>query len=76
MTAMTERTLLPPEHPERLTLALRLMSSARGGQAALTGPDGTRIELPGEVFDVLREIVSVWSQGYAITIAPPDRAVH
>jgi excisionase family DNA binding protein len=36
----------------------------------LIGPDGTRLELPGEVYEVLREVVTALSQGLAITVAP------
>ena len=70
MTAMTERTLLPPEHPEGLSAVLALLASQPAGHATLTGPDGTRIDLPGEVFEVLREVVAALSQGLAITVAP------
>ncbi len=57
---------MPPEHPEGLSGVLALL----GGRATLTGPDGTRLELPGEVFEVLREVVTALSQGFAITVAP------
>ena len=70
MTAMTERTLLPPEHPEGLSGVLALLASQSSGHATLTGPDGTRLDLPGEVFEVLREVVAALSQGLAITVAP------
>jgi excisionase family DNA binding protein len=70
MSAMTERTLLPPEHPEGLADVLALLTPHVAGPATLTGPDGTRLELPGEVFEVLREVVSALSQGLAITVAP------
>lgn len=70
MTAtMVERTLLPPEHPEGLEGALALLSPVPG-HAALIGPDGTRIELPAEVFDVLRDVISALAKGLAITVAP------
>ena len=36
----------------------------------MAGPDGTGLELPGEVFEVLREVVAVLSQGLAINVAP------
>lgn len=69
MTAMVERTVLPPERPEGLSGVLALlMPSTR--QATLIGPDGTRLDLPGEVFEVLREVVAAMSQGLAITVAP------
>ena len=67
---MTERTLLPPEHPEGLSSVLALLAPQPTGHAMLTGPDGTQLELPGEVFEVLREVVAALSQGLAITVAP------
>src|ERR1035437_7297516 len=70
MTAMTERPLLPPEPPEGLSGVLALLASQPSGHATLTGPDGTRLDLPGEVFEVLREVVAALSQGLAITVAP------
>ncbi|HUY51153.1 MAG TPA: helix-turn-helix domain-containing protein [Streptosporangiaceae bacterium] len=70
MTAIVERTVLPPEHPEGLTSVLALLAPDSAGRATLIGPDGTRLELPGEVFDVLREVVSALSRGLAITVAP------
>lgn len=36
----------------------------------LIGPDGIHLELPGEIFEVLREVVAALSQGLAITVAP------
>ena len=70
MTAMAERTVLPPEHPEGLAGVLALLSPESAGRATLTGPDGTQLELPGEVFEVLREVVAALSQGLAITVTP------
>lgn len=67
---MTERTLLPPEHLEGLSGVLALLTPQPAGHATLTGPDGTQLELPGEVFEVLREVVTALSQGLAITVAP------
>lgn len=61
---------MPPEHPEGLSGVLALLAPQLAGRATLTGPDGTRLELPGEVFEVLREVVTALSQGFAITVAP------
>ena len=36
----------------------------------LVGPDGEEYDLPGEVFDVLREVVSAMVEGRAVTVAP------
>ncbi|HEY2287676.1 MAG TPA: excisionase family DNA-binding protein [Streptosporangiaceae bacterium] len=70
MTVMADRTVLPPEHPEGLSGVLALLGPAPGGHATLTGPDGTRLELPGEIFEVLRDVVAALAQGLAITVAP------
>ena len=70
MTVMADRTVLPPEHPEGLSGVLALLGPQPGGHATLTGPDGTRLELPGEIFEVLRDVVAAPAQGLAITVAP------
>jgi excisionase family DNA binding protein len=70
MTVMADRTVLPPEHREGLSGVLALLGPAPGGHATLTGPDGTRLELPGEIFEVLRDVVAALAQGLAITVAP------
>jgi excisionase family DNA binding protein len=67
---MDERTVLPPAHPERLSQVLGLLGRAEGSRAALVAPDGTRLELPAELFDVLYEIVQALSYGLAVTVAP------
>jgi excisionase family DNA binding protein len=70
MTALADRIVLPPEHPEGLIGVLALLGSQPGGRAVLAGPDVTRLELPGEVFEVLRDVVAALAQGLAITVAP------
>jgi excisionase family DNA binding protein len=67
---LVERTVLPPERPERLGGVLAVLASRRPEKPALVGPDGERLELPPEVFEVLREVVEALAQGLAITIAP------
>jgi excisionase family DNA binding protein len=67
---MGDRTVLPPEHPEGLSGVLALLESQPGGHATLIGPDGTRLELPGEISEVLRDVVAALAQGLAITVAP------
>lgn len=37
---------------------------------ALIAPDGTHIELPEELFEVLRDVVKSLAEGLAITVAP------
>jgi excisionase family DNA binding protein len=69
-TPLVERTVLPPEDPGRLGGVLAALTARRAKGAALVGPDGERLELPPEVFLILRDVVSALSQGLAITIAP------
>jgi excisionase family DNA binding protein len=70
MAAMMERTVMPPENPERLDGVRAALSGHRVGSAALVGPNGELLQLPPEVFVVLREVVEALTQGLAITIAP------
>jgi len=71
MTAsMSERTVLPPEQPERLVDMLSLLVPGQRSRATLIGPDGTHLELPSEVFEVLRDVIQAMAQGMAITVAP------
>jgi len=65
-----EQTVLPPARREGLAEALAALSPGRERRVALVTSDGTAIELPPEVFDVLRAILQAMSQGLAITIAP------
>lgn len=44
----------------------------RPGRAALVGPGGERLELPAEVFEVLRDVVEALSRGLTITVAPHE----
>jgi excisionase family DNA binding protein len=68
---LRERTVLPPEDPSGLTrLARDLASLEAPGRARLLGPDRTEIEIPDELFGVLRDVVKTLSQGLAITMAP------
>lgn len=67
---MVERTVLPPDRPEALSGVHGLLSGQGDRRAALVAPDGTRFELPTEVFEVLRDVVGALSQGLAITVAP------
>jgi hypothetical protein len=61
-----------PERPERLGDVLAALSGQLPGRAALVGPDGARLELPAEVFEVLRDVVEALSRGLAITVAPHE----
>lgn len=68
---LRERTVLPPEDRANLVrLAHELTAATAPARAKLVGPDGSQIELPEELYEVLREAVSALSQGMAISIAP------
>jgi hypothetical protein len=45
-------------------------SGRRRAAMPLTGSDGTHLELPGEIFEVLQAVVAALAQGLAITVAP------
>lgn len=66
---MTERTVLPPTEPLGQLSAL-LAGLATERATTLLGPDGERLVLPPEVFEVLRDVVAAMAQGQAVTIAP------
>lgn len=68
---MVERTLLPPDQPK---LMLELLNALKvrepAGRPALVASDGSRIDLPDELYEVLRDVVAALSEGLAITVAP------
>jgi excisionase family DNA binding protein len=65
-----EHTVLPPAHREGLAEALAALAPDRQRRAALVTSDGAALELPAEVFDVLRAVLKAMSEGLAITVAP------
>jgi excisionase family DNA binding protein len=65
-----EHTVLPPVRREGLAEALAALSPGHERRAALVTSDGAALELPPEVFDVLRAVLQAMSEGLAITIAP------
>ncbi|OLT28189.1 excisionase [Nocardiopsis sp. CNR-923] len=69
-TALRERTILPPDDRSALTALARGLTNEQCPQARLVGPDGSEMELPKELYAVLRDVVAVLSQGMAISIAP------
>jgi excisionase family DNA binding protein len=69
--ALRERTVLPPEDLSRLVRFARGLADARAPAVArLIGPDGSEIEVPEELYGVLRDVVEALSPGLAISIAP------
>src|SRR5690349_1765169 len=70
-STLRERTLLPPEDSSDLArFARRLGGPDEPARARLVGPDGTQIDIPDELYEVLRDVVTALSQGLAISIAP------
>ncbi len=71
-TAVTERTILPPE--ESLDDLVELVHRiTREGPAELVGPDGARMQLPTAVYQVLQLVVLAMARGQAVTIAPHNQ---
>jgi hypothetical protein len=54
---LAERTVLPPEDLGRLSGVLAALTTRRAHRAALIGPDGKRLDVPPEIFEILREVV-------------------
>jgi excisionase family DNA binding protein len=70
-STLRERTLLPPDDlSDMVRLARGLARVAAPAQARLVGPDGSQIDIPAELYGVLRDVVAALSEGVAITIAP------
>ncbi|MFG1605137.1 helix-turn-helix domain-containing protein [Actinoplanes sp. NPDC049265] len=68
---LRERTVLPPQDPADLVRFARGLSDAEpAARAKLIGPDGSQIDIPDDLYAVLRDVVSALSQGMAISIAP------
>jgi len=64
-----ERTVLPPAEPIG-ELSARLVRMGAAPRTTLSGPNGEHLELPAEVFEVLRNIVEAMAGGQAVTSAP------
>ncbi len=71
-TAYAERTVFPPRQGELLGRLVEVLDAlpAASGPARLIGPDGAEIELPGPVYEVLRDVAHAMSRGQAVTVAP------
>src|SRR6266545_1742858 len=69
-SALRERTVLPPEDPSDLARFARGLAEVQAPtRARLVGPDGSEIEIPEDLYGVLRDVVEALSQGLAISIA-------
>lgn len=69
-TTLRERTVLPPDDRSELVRLARDLTNDRRPRARLIGPDGSKIDVPEELYGVLRDVVAALSQGLAISIAP------
>jgi excisionase family DNA binding protein len=71
VNALQERTVLPPEDASDFAeLARRLAGLREPARARIVGPDGSKIDLPTQLYEVLLDVVTALSHGLAITIAP------
>lgn len=71
MTAVLEQhTVLPPKQHDPTLANVRKTLHAPAQGAALVGPDGSTVDLPAELYRLLRDVVDILSQGRAVTIAP------
>jgi excisionase family DNA binding protein len=70
-STLRERTVLPPDNPADLVRFARGMADAEvSARAKLVGPDGSQLDIPAELYELLRDVVGALSQGMAISIAP------
>jgi len=67
------RTTLPPNDHGQIEAVLRQLSGRSDTTAALVGPSGERVELPPEIFAVLRDVTQAMADGRAITVAPHEQ---
>jgi excisionase family DNA binding protein len=68
-TSTLERTVLPPTESLDALMAILSRPDAEP-TTTLSGPNGERLVLPPEVFEVLRDVVEAMAHGQAVTIAP------
>jgi hypothetical protein len=52
------------------------MADAEASRAKLVGPDGSQLDIPAELYELLRDVVGALCQGMAISIAPHHDADH
>lgn len=74
---LDQHTVLPPavtanEELHELQHLLDVLKLPRERRARLISPDGIEVTLPGEVHDVLLQVVQALSQGLAINVAPQN----
>jgi excisionase family DNA binding protein len=62
-------TVLPPSDSGLIAQIERFLVE-HDAQASLIAPDGTRTDIPPQVFDVLKRVVTAMASGKAVTVAP------
>ncbi|OZM71361.1 DNA-binding protein [Amycolatopsis antarctica] len=76
MTTTLRHTVLPPsevgDNAQVAALADLLASTGQTGHAKLIGPDGAEVELPAELYRLIREVAEALAQGKGVTVAPHD----
>lgn len=71
VNALRERTVLPPKDSSDLARFARGLADVQApARAKLVGPDGSYLDIPDELYGVLRDVVTALSEGLAISIAP------
>ena len=65
-------TVFPPSDTGQVVALAKFLGTHRG-TAQLTSPDGSTVNLPDEVFQVLTRVVAAMKNGKAITLAPVSR---
>src|SRR5262245_44370909 len=71
VNALRERTVLPPKDSSDLARLARGLADVQApARARLVGPGGSYLDIPDELYGVLRDVVTALSEGLAISIAP------
>jgi excisionase family DNA binding protein len=71
MTAVQEQhTVMPPAEDSQQLKELASVLGSADRRARLTGPDGTEVMLPDEIYAVLRDVAAAMAQGMAVSVAP------
>jgi excisionase family DNA binding protein len=71
MAAVLEQhTVMPPADDGQQLEELASVLANADHRTRLTGPDGTEVMLPDEMYAVLRDVAAAMAQGLAVSIAP------
>jgi len=68
-STLVENPVLPPVDTHALEEFSRVLAGS-STHAHLRGADGSEVEIPNEIYDVLLNVVKALSDGQAITVAP------